>query len=119
MSLSPITEPYPHYPQEEANLKHYLAVLRRRKGVAVLVFLVVMAIGIGATGLIKPVYRTTTRLLVPVASKAPRPVQADDPVASIEAAAVAIPPSLEAQAAEIQSATSKEAALRELGRRYD
>src|SRR4051812_25911453 len=111
MSLAPLVEPAT--PNEQADLRHYLAVIRRRKGVCVLVFGIALALGAGLAGIVKPVYRTTAKVVVPVppSPRAYRP-QADDSVFAIEAAAAAQPPSLTAQASEMMSEAACEAAMR-------
>lgn len=114
MSLAPLAGSAT--PNEQADLQHYLAVIRRRKGVCILAFGAALALGVGVAGMVRPVYRTTAKVVVPVpvSPKAYRP-QADDSIFAIEAAAAAQPPSLTAQADEMMSDAACEAAMRAAG----
>jgi polysaccharide biosynthesis transport protein len=70
-------------PPAELNIKDYLDVVRRRKAVFIQVFIMVLAVGLVATALSKPVYQTTAKLTVPMPASKVDIMDVRDPIATI------------------------------------
>jgi polysaccharide biosynthesis transport protein len=71
----------------EMGLKDYMDVLRRRKGIAIQAFLLVLAVGFVVTLMSKPVYQTRAKLLVPAGSPQVTVMNAENPIITMLAAA--------------------------------
>lgn len=105
-------ERFPSYPTAyetatappSRGLRHALEVFSRRKLAFGITFLVVVALGLAGTRFLKPVYRVTSKVLVPTppSPRTGRGLEAT-PVTDIEIVAAARPASLEAQADEMSS----------------
>lgn len=67
----------------EVSIRDILALFRRRKGIILQTFAVILAVGIAITVLTKPVYRTSTEILVDGKQMALSQVNASDPMSSL------------------------------------
>ncbi len=79
--------PYPLDDGEESapslSLRDFLAILRRRKAIALNIFVLVVALGVGITLLTKPTYRTSARLLVQGSSRSLSIANDSNPFSSV------------------------------------
>jgi capsular exopolysaccharide synthesis family protein len=85
MSLHAISAP--PAAAQELNLQDFVGLIRRRKAVFIEVFVMVLAVGIVATALSKPVYQTHAKLLVTAGSSSVNVVDSNNPIATMLAAA--------------------------------
>src|SRR5713226_7889995 len=99
MSLSSVPEPLT--PPAELNIQELLDVLQRRKGTFLQVFLIVLAVGIAAACMGKPVYVTEAKLLVPSGSPSVSIIDSNNPIAALMAAMQ--PDSISTQLQDLQS----------------
>src|SRR5438552_5598474 len=99
MSINPVSDTLAQ--PAELNLQELVDVLQRRKGTFIQVFLLVLAAGIVAASLGKPVYVTFAKLLVPSGSPAVSIIDSNNPVALLMAASQ--PDSLSTQLQTLQS----------------
>src|SRR6188474_734603 len=67
----------------EINLRDYLDIVRRRKGVFVQVFVLVLVVGLVIMALSKPIYQARAQLLVPEPNRAVSLVDSNKPTASV------------------------------------
>src|SRR4051812_41831530 len=79
----PRAEEFMPPPPAEMTIKDYFDILRRRKALFIQVFVLVLAVGIVVTLLSKPVYQSSAKLLVPVASSTVSLVEAKNPLSNI------------------------------------
>jgi polysaccharide biosynthesis transport protein len=83
MTISPVPDQLTQ--PSELNLQELLDVLQRRKGTFFQVFLMVLAAGIVAASLGKPVYVTAAKLLVPSGSPSVSIIDSNNPIAALMA----------------------------------
>src|SRR5947209_3345054 len=83
MSVTPVSDALAQ--PAELNLQELLDVLQRRKGTFIQVFLIVLAAGIVAASLGKPVYVTYAKLLVPYGSPSVSILDSNNPIAALMA----------------------------------
>jgi capsular exopolysaccharide synthesis family protein len=84
MTISPVPEQWAQ--PSELNLQELLDVLQRRKGTFLQVFLLVLAAGVVAATLGKPVYVTQAKLLVPSGTPTVSIIDSNNPIAALMAA---------------------------------
>lgn len=87
MPSNPNQYPYPVDDGEELgpslSLRDFLAILRRRKAIALNTFILVVALGIAVTLMTKPTYRTGARLMVQGPSRSYSIASNDNPLTTI------------------------------------
>jgi polysaccharide biosynthesis transport protein len=84
------------------DIRAYLDIIRRRKAIFIQVFVSMLVVGVVATGLSKPIYQTSAKLLVPAGATSVNIVDSNNPIAAILQATQ--PDSLATQMQDIQSA---------------
>src|SRR5204863_4554842 len=109
MSITPVSDALAQ--PAELNLQELLDVLQRRKGTFIQVFLMVLAIGIVAASLGKPVYVTFAKLLVPYGSPSVSILDSNNPIAALMASMQ--PENLSTQLQELQSGNIVREAMKE------
>jgi len=62
------------------DIRDYMEIMRRRKAVFIQVFVMVLVVGVIATMLGKPVYQTSTRIMVPVGAPMVNMINVDNPL---------------------------------------
>jgi capsular exopolysaccharide synthesis family protein len=101
--MSYASMPSPSGAPMELNLRDHLDVLRRRRDVFVLVFLVALVLGVvAAARTSKPVYQTHAKILVPASSYSLSVIDSNNPIGGMLAAAQ--PDSVDTQLQVLQSA---------------
>src|SRR5262245_2460717 len=100
--MNAATLPESAAPAPELSIREYLIIIQRRKLVFVNGFVMVLAAGIVATALSKPVYMTHAKLLVPAGSSSVNLVDSNNPIAAMLASAQ--PDSVATQMQVLQSA---------------
>src|SRR5438552_82462 len=110
MSINPVSDTLAQ--PAELNLQELVDVLQRRKGTFIQVFLIVLAAGIVAASLGKPVYVTNAKLLVPYGSPSVSLIDSNNPIAVLMAASQ--PEGLSTQLQKLQSGTIVEDVEKEL-----
>lgn len=97
----------------EINLRDYLDIIRRRKGVFVQVFVLVLVVGLVILALSKPIYQAKAELLVPEPNRAVNLVDSNKPTASVLVSSQ--PDSVATQILVLQSQPFLNAAFRQAG----
>jgi capsular exopolysaccharide synthesis family protein len=108
MSISPAIEPLAA--PQELDVQELMGVFRRRRRVFFQVFLLVLAAAIVGAAMMKPIYRTEAKLLVPASSYSLSVIDSNNPIGAMLAAAQ--PDSVSTQLQVLESAPFREEAYR-------